>query len=858
MFIPLAMVRILSQEDVGNFKIFFLYVFMIPTFALTGGLVSGLGYWAGQGERGLQAIRLSNAIINISGLLVTLICLAVSPWIAAWFHWPVSYGVYFALSVFGAVCLTFLEESAIVTGRVWFGAIFLSGTEVLRSVVIVLTAWLSRDLGTVLFVCALSALTKVIASLWIGHRMKLVSFHLNYATWRLVGRDIWSYSFPVSMAVLLTMITGSGDQLLLSNILNPAEFAIYVVGCLTISPLLIIEQSITRVMIPRLSSSFAQKKFQHAAKYYRDAVKQLAWFLIPAVIGLIVFSRPIVELLFTKAYSASAAYLDWFALSYLFLMIPDNAVPRARGEGGWILRTVMMYSPLPIVLCLGLGLKYGAFGALAAMLISRAALKAYALSYIKKSTPWKYRDFLPLEHIALFSMISLVLALFCYALKPSLGGGLSWFFTGGIIYIVLYFPVSLLLTNLFIHRRPLTQGEVGNVLLFSQHLGIGGLERLVLSLAERLKKSKRWNVYVFSHDSRENAASYTEQTLVGDFLKAGIPVDAHHKGPGLSVFTLYRLLRNIFHNDIDVIHTHDMGTLVYAALANMLSFERVRIVHTQHSFVHITRFKRYALYERFFTRFVDILTVVNPNFIEVYRQIGVSRKTIHVVTNGVAFPEKPVQDFSEKVLRRARLVADLSEQERQEVEPLLKSAWILYLARLHSVKGQRAAAGLWRALPAELRSQTALMVVGPEAEEGELQQVLDAFGDLPDRNHVVLIRGTKKPQEWLASSDLFLSCSTIEGLPLGPIEALGAGLPAVLSRIDGHAFLQSVSLQYAPDSPGEGGALIEKALKTAGRGTTQYYASLWKQSEWIRQQYSLEGMVTSYERFYTEQLLGEA
>ena len=190
-------------------------------------------------------------------------------------------------------------------------------------------------------------------------------------------------------------------------------------------------------------------------------------------------------------------------------------------------------------------------------------------------------------------------------------------------------------------------GGEGRVLLFSQHLGVGGLERMVLSLGKTLKKGERWQVYVFSHDSDENAEKYTDRTLVGDFLSAGIPVDALKKGGGISVKTLFRLVTNIYRNSIDVIHSHDMGTLVYAVLANFLSLGRVRIVHTQHSFVHINRNKRYAFYEKLFTRFVHSLTVVNESMVT-SGKLGVAEERIHVINNGVSFSEAPLKDRGER------------------------------------------------------------------------------------------------------------------------------------------------------------------------------------------------------------------
>jgi O-antigen/teichoic acid export membrane protein/glycosyltransferase involved in cell wall biosynthesis len=742
--------------------------------------------------------------------------------------------------------MTFLEESAIVTGRIWFGAIYQSGTEVVRSLAILLVATLTRDLSTILMAAALVALLKVFVSSGLGWRMGLIGFEWD----RSVVRAIWKYAMPVSLAAMLGVFSTSGDQMVVSSIMSSAAFAIYATGCLTVAPLMIIEQSVTRVLIPQLSEAFASGRAKNAARLYRIAVEQLSWLLIPAVVGLIVFARPIIVLLFTEQYAVSAHYLRWFALSYLMMIFPYDVVPRARGEGRWILKNFLIFAPIPLVLCLALGLKFAAIGALAGMLISRLLMRAYGVYYIRSSTDWRFRDFLPLGEMAIFTGVSFALAAGCLALRPELGNGLKWLMLAGGSFAVLYFPIVLVLSNLRRRRRPIGEGEVGRVLLFSQHLGVGGLERLVLTLGQTLQQSGRWKVFVFSHDSDETSESYTDRTLIGDFLKVGIPVDALKKGSGICFKTLYRLVRNIYKNKIDVIHSHDMGTLVYAVLANFLSFGRVRIIHTQHSFVHINRHKRYQLYEKIFTKFVDRLTVVNESLVAPYLELGVARQRIHVIHNGVSFANSPILCRAEKLERRKRVISDLPESARSLVEPFAGAHWLLYMARLHSVKGQREASHLWRSLSPEFRSESVLIIVGPEAEAGERARVLEMFEGVPNRERVIFLEGTRSPHEWIASSDLFISCSKFEGMPLGPMEAIGSGLPAVLSAIDGHRFLENVSGQYALGTPAEGAQLIERMLKDPNFSTPDYYSELWKKSEWIRSQYSLEAMAGQYAEFY--------
>lgn len=870
MAVPLIMVRILPPEQMGIFKIFFLYVLMMPAFSMTNGLTNGLGYWAGQGDRGLRAIRMSNSLINLIAVALTFLMLLASPLVAAIFHWPFMTACLFAFSIWGAVCLTFLEESSIVTGKIWFGAIYLSSTEILRSALLVVTALVTRSLDMILLVASLSAVAKVTASLILAKRRGLIDFTFGGffekdESKKVLFQDIWKYAFPVSVAGVFGVFVTSSDQIILSHVLQPAQFALYAIGCLSLPPIFILEQSVTRVMIPQLSAAFAERNTLRAAHSYRGTVDQLAWLIIPAVTGLIVFAEPIIQLLFTAQYLESAQYLPWFALGYLLLIFPTDAVPRARGEGQWILRASLIFSPLSLILCFALGSTWGAFGALAAILIAKLALKIYAVYYIRTSTKWSWSSFIPQRSIAIYLITSVLLALLIeFAQKEfHLFAGSLNFFVYGFAFILMYFPLAFFFSIYGVPRER-DEGVQGNVLLFTQHLGIGGLERLVLNLAKDLRSQGKWKPFVFSHDSAENAQNYSSRSLVGEFLKHDIPVDALQKGAGFSLHTVYRLLRCIHVHEIDIIHSHDMGTLIYAVFAKLLTLGRVRLVHTQHSFVHLARHKRYALYEKFFTRFVDTLTVVNESLVSSYEALGVSRNKIQVISNGVTFPKQSLITFEEKIQLRRELLAELRASQKlaslRAPLPVLvvKDHWLLYMARLHSVKGQRKAAELWSALNPAIRRTSLLWIVGPEAQSGEQDAVLKAFEAVPNRDRVIFIDGTQNPQQWLNASDLSISCSQVEGMPMGPIEALGSGLPVVLSEIEGHEFLRNQAKLFPLSDLQKGAAAIESTLSVPDYRSPLYYYHLWRASRGIRQEYSLAAMTEKYAQAYSTHATGKS
>src|SRR5690606_29236821 len=135
------------------------------------------------------------------------------------------------------------------------------------------------------------------------------------------------------------------------------------------------------------------------------------------------------------------------------------------------------------------------------------------------------------------------------------------------------------------------------------------------------------------------------------------------KPPRFSLMALYRLVKFILQNDIQIVHSQDLGGLMYASLAKVVTLGRFRLVHTQHSFVHLKKESRYALYEKLFMRLVDDLTVVSSDTAATYVSLGYPEKKIHLIENGVTFPDLPTLSSSSVLRVREALVKTLAPEQ---------------------------------------------------------------------------------------------------------------------------------------------------------------------------------------------------
>ncbi|RMG39724.1 MAG: glycosyltransferase, partial [Candidatus Dadabacteria bacterium] len=308
----------------------------------------------------------------------------------------------------------------------------------------------------------------------------------------------------------------------------------------------------------------------------------------------------------------------------------------------------------------------------------------------------------------------------------------------------------------------------------------------------------------------------------------------------------FDLARTIISNRINVVHSHDLGSLIYAALARVLSGFRVRHIHTQHSFVGLTKNRKEITYHRLFSWLASKITVVNADMKRIYRVLGVPDSKISVVENAVELGSLPVK-CSRQALR-SRLIKNCAEGIKTRLKPYVEDKWILHLARIHPAKGQLNSIAIWEALSETVRSKAVLIIAGYEAQSGELERVRSRALESVDAERILIIPGTDSPAEWIRAADIYLSPSNYEGRPLGPIEAIMAEVPVVVSKIPGHRFLNNYSEQFSLLEPDRAASLVESIFKSLADQDFKLKLAECRKS--VSRRYSAARMVREYLRLY--------
>lgn len=381
--------------------------------------------------------------------------------------------------------------------------------------------------------------------------------------------------------------------------------------------------------------------------------------------------------------------------------------------------------------------------------------------------------------------------------------------------------------------------QTQSILQVSQYLSPGGLERMIWQLSLELKKTGHpTEVFVYDHEGG--------QDLISDFVTSGIPVLSSRKEKGFSWSTVQRLRKLIQSHQYQVIHSHDLGALIYACLAKLFSGARLKHIHTQHSFIHFNKKKKsYPIYERIFCRLADQVVVVSPNQVADYQQLGIQCLCIQ---NGIAFP--PENPFPENAI--AAKEASLISRQITKSEfyfgsaPAPEKKWILLPGRIQASKAQHMIFKLLKSLTSDQLSKLHFILIGSIQNQTDYQKLLEEFQKSSFQNSVSYLGFVSHPLEIFSLADGVISLSQFEGLPLVPIESIGLGLPTLLSDILPHQYFKDFATLFDPHSQDD----LFKNWIHQQILPQNFRDAAWKKSQNFRFEHSIQKMTQQYLKLY--------
>jgi len=290
-------------------------------------------------------------------------------------------------------------------------------------------------------------------------------------------------------------------------------------------------------------------------------------------------------------------------------------------------------------------------------------------------------------------------------------------------------------------------------------LNIGGRERVVLELITRLDRNK-FDVELCCLKGR---GSFSDL-----FSQQGIQITYFGKGKNWDVGMYYRLRNFLKDRQIDIVHIHNPGALVYAAVGAIWAGVPV-IINSEHGYEYVVGgLKRYI--EMLIRSCIDV-TISVSEALSVHLFSGLFlRKKITVIHNGI---DTSVYEHNESS-------SHLSLRERFNFS---KSDIIIgNVARLARIKNHRMLLETMKLIVKEVQAAK-LLIVGDGILRNELEVYSRSIGI---SDNVFFWGEANNVPELLQLMDVFVLSSNAEGISMTILEAMASGKAVVATNVGGN------------------------------------------------------------------------
>ena len=281
----------------------------------------------------------------------------------------------------------------------------------------------------------------------------------------------------------------------------------------------------------------------------------------------------------------------------------------------------------------------------------------------------------------------------------------------------------------------------------------GGLENGIVNISNGLDREQFETTII----CLERTGAFAER------LQDDVNVMCLRKKPKFSVHTLRELRRTIRTIQPDVIHTHNLGPLMYTVMARFLAFSRIGILHGEHAELQggDLTLKR-LVQRRFFYRFVRRVHTVSASLRDQLIDLNLSGKQPQAILNGVD-SERFRKGDDNAAMREAAGIPQTAEV-------------IGMVGRFSPTKRHLLMLEAF-SLIASHRKTCFLLLLGDVGSAKE--RILDEIERHSFRDRIIWPGHQNDPAPWYQAMDVLAMPSSNEGLSNAMLEAMSCEIPCI-------------------------------------------------------------------------------
>jgi O-antigen/teichoic acid export membrane protein len=390
--LPFLVVRFLAQDDVGVYRQIFQVVTNAAAILPLGVGMSAYYYLSREPERRASAvfnILILNAVVGAAAFVLL-------------FVFPAAVG-----GIFRSAEITRLAPLVGLVIWFWINGAFLETVAVANREPKIATAFiiLAQFTKAALMIGAVMILSTVEAIVYAALVQAIIqtAVLLVYLSSRFPG--FWSsfdpkflrrqlaYALPYGFAGLLWTLQTDIHNYFVGYRFSAADYAVYAYGCFQLPLVTMLSESVSSVLISRMSSLQADGDKREMIRLTTRAMQKLAFFFLPLYVFLMITAHTFIVTLFTRDYERSVPiFVINLTLLPVYVFIADPVV-RAFGELGrflLVLRIVIL-AAMVTALWFGIG-NFELTGMIAIVVVAAVVEKVVATVVIARKLEFRASD----------------------------------------------------------------------------------------------------------------------------------------------------------------------------------------------------------------------------------------------------------------------------------------------------------------------------------------------------------------------------------------------------------------------------------------------------------------------------------
>src|SRR5258706_6695531 len=416
-FIPVVLARIFDSAQFGTYKQLFLVqstVFLIGQIGMAASLYYFLPLAPRDAGRYLANSLVFLAAAGMSG------CAAVilgAPQLARWLNNTelTRYLPWIGLYLLFTIPASTFEIVLISRGKYLWASTAYALSDFARAAASILPVLLFHDLDWLLKGNVLAA----------GMRLALALIYFakefggSLRPDRVLLRQQLAYALPFGLAVVVEILQGNLPQYAVSHLTDPATFAIFAVGCLSIPLVDFAATPTSDVMMVKMQERLAEG-LRPVLEIWHDTTWKLALLFFPLVALVLVMARELILLLFTSRYTASIPIFMVWSMLILLATLQVDGVMRVFAQT----RLILALNLLRLAIIGGLiqwSLStFHLLGPVLVILLATLVFKVAALVRMKTLLRVHLAELLPWKNLARLAGIAVGSATIAFAIKSQL------------------------------------------------------------------------------------------------------------------------------------------------------------------------------------------------------------------------------------------------------------------------------------------------------------------------------------------------------------------------------------------------------------------------------------------------------